>query len=55
LLINTQLLSLHKLLPSTKSYNIETQLDGCIVWNADNTVLGKEALLIHIVPVGYAT
>jgi len=23
------------------------------VWNAHNTVLGKEALLIHIVPVGY--
>jgi len=31
------------------------QLDGCIVWNAHNTVLGEEALLIHIVPVGYAT
>jgi len=30
-------------------------LDGCIVWNAHNTVLGEEALLIHIVPVGYAT
>jgi len=33
------------------------ELDGCIVWNAHNTVglLGEEALLIHIVPVGYAT
>jgi len=31
------------------------KLDGCIVWNAHNTVLGEEALLIHIVPVGYAT
>jgi len=31
------------------------KLDGCIVRNAHNTVLGEEALLIHIVPVGYAT
>jgi len=31
------------------------KLDGCIVWNAHNTVLGEEALQIHIVPVGYAT
>ena len=31
------------------------KLDGCIVWNVHNTVLGVEALLIHIVPVGYAT
>jgi len=38
------------------------ELDGCIVWNAHNivlgdffTVLGEEALLIYIVPVGYAT
>jgi len=29
------------------------QLDGCIVWNANNTVLGEEALLIYIVPVCY--
>ena len=29
------------------------QLDGCIVWNAHNTVLGEEALLIYIVPVCY--
>jgi len=29
------------------------QLDGCIVRNAHNTVLGKEALLIYIVPVCY--
>ena len=28
-------------------------LDGCIVWNARNTVLGEEALLINIVPVCY--
>ena len=28
-------------------------LDGCIVWNAHNTVLGEEALLIYIVPVCY--
>jgi len=27
------------------------RLDGCIVWNAHNTVLGEEALLIYIVPV----
>ena len=33
----------------------DTILDGCIVWNAHNTVLGEEALLIYIVPVGYAT
>ena len=29
------------------------KLDGCIVWNAQNTVLGEEALLIYIVPVCY--
>ena len=29
------------------------RLDGCIVWNAHNTVLGEEALLIYIVPVCY--
>ena len=29
------------------------QVDGCIVWNAHNTVLGEEALLIYIVPVCY--
>jgi len=29
------------------------ELDGCIVWNADNTVLGEEALVIYIVPVRY--
>ena len=29
------------------------QLDGCTVWNAHNTVLGEEALLIYIVPVCY--
>jgi len=31
------------------------KLDGCIVRNAHNTVLGEEALLIHIVTVGNAT
>jgi len=30
-----------------------TELDGCIVWNAHNTVLGEEVLLIYIVPVCY--
>ena len=29
------------------------QLDGCIVWNAHNTVLGEEALVIYLVPVCY--
>jgi len=29
------------------------KLDGCIVWNAHNTVLGEEALLIYIAPVCY--
>jgi len=29
------------------------ELDGCIVWNAHNTVLGEETLLIYIVPVCY--
>jgi len=32
---------------------VHEQLDGCIVWNAHNTVLGEEALLIYIVPVCY--
>ena len=31
----------------------ERKLDGCIVWNANSTVLGKEALLIYIIPVCY--
>jgi len=30
-----------------------SELDGCIVWNAHNTLLGEEALLIYIVPVCY--
>jgi len=34
-------------------YSQDTKLDGCIVWNAHNTVLGEEALLIYIVPVCY--
>jgi len=29
------------------------KLDGCIVWNADNTAHGEEARLIYIVPVCY--
>ena len=33
------------------SFHFHFKLDGCIVWNAHNTVLGKEALLIYIVPV----
>jgi len=33
--------------------NHRTKLDGCIVWNAHNTVLGEEARLIYIVPVCY--
>ena len=32
-------------------YNVK--LDGCIVWNAHNTVPGEEARLIYIVPVCY--
>jgi len=32
---------------------IHNELDGCIVWNAHNTALGEEALLIYIVPVCY--
>jgi len=38
-----------------KAYILNTayKLDGCIVWNAHNTVLGAEVLLIYIVPVCY--
>jgi len=32
---------------------LQPKVDGCIVWNAHNTVLGKEAPLIYIVPVRY--
>jgi len=32
---------------------VSSELDGCIVWNAHNTVLGEEAPLICIVPVCY--
>jgi len=39
------------LIMRTTTWKIE--LDGCIVWNAHNTVLGEEALLIYIVPVCY--
>ena len=38
-------------LTATNVYN--SQLDGCIVWNAHNTVLGEEALPTYIVPVCY--
>jgi len=31
----------------------EMKLDGCIVWNAHNTVLVVEGRLIYIVPVCY--
>ena len=31
----------------------QIELDGCIVWNAHNTVLGEEARLVYIVPVCY--
>jgi len=34
-------------------YDCTLRLDGCIVWNAHNTALGEEALLIYIVPVCY--
>ena len=34
-------------------FNDKHKLDGCIVWNAHNTVLGDEALLIYIIPVCY--
>jgi len=36
-----------------KTANIYVKLDGCIVWNAHNTVLGEEASRIYIVPVCY--
>jgi len=38
-------------LTTTKKCN--NRLDGCIVWNAYNAVLGEEARLIYIVPVCY--
>jgi len=31
----------------------QMELDGCIVWNAHNTVLGEEERLIYIIPVYY--
>jgi len=37
----------------TQFINTINKLDGCIVWNAHNTVLGEEALQIYIVPVCY--
>jgi len=33
----------------------KTQLDGSIVWNAHNTVLGEESLLIGYTSFRYAT
>jgi len=44
----------HHTLARALSAKGKIELDGCIVWNAHNTVLGEEALLIHTVPVGYA-
>ena len=41
--------------PTSQNSYSSDKLDGCIVWNAYNTVLGEEALLIYIVPVWYAT
>jgi len=32
---------------------LDIQLDGCIAWNAHNTVLVEEAFPIYIVPVCY--
>jgi len=46
---------LHENTRNVEAHRNHAKLDGCIVWNAHNTVLGEEALLIHIVPVGYAT
>jgi len=37
----------------TDVVKLNVQLDGCIVSNAHNTVLGEEAFLIYIVPVCY--
>jgi len=34
-----------------QTLNTTSELDGFIVWNAHNTVLGEEVLLICIVPV----
>ena len=39
--------------PTNKQTSKQTKLDGCIVWNAHDTVLREEALLIYIVPVCY--
>jgi len=38
---------------TTKAHIDNQKLDGCIVWNAHNTVLGEEARLIYIVQVCY--
>jgi len=38
---------------TSKVIKVTNKLDGCIVWNAHNTVLGEEALLRYIVPVCY--
>ena len=32
---------------------INDKPDGCIVWNAHNTVLGEEALVIYVIQVCY--
>jgi len=41
------------LLANNKRSKQREKLDGCIVWNAHNTVLGEEALVIYAVPVYY--
>ena len=41
------------LLNTKYKFDSNTQLDGCIVWNAHNTVLDEEAILIYIVLVCY--
>ena len=38
---------------ATKARIDNRKLDGCIVWNAHNTVLGEEALLVYVVSVCY--
>ena len=42
-----------KLIQYHKQHIPFIKLDGCIVWNAHNTVLGEEALVIYVVPVCY--
>jgi len=39
--------------PYSANLECRSELDGCIVCNAHNIVLGEEARLIYIVPVCY--